>query len=72
MRTAIRDDIRTALVRVLDSQEALHCTRVWEAWSYGTMTEDDFAAVTQDEASIDELVEAVAAAIGAGAEGGKS
>jgi hypothetical protein len=25
------------------------CTRVWEAWQVGTMTEDDFQAVTETE-----------------------
>jgi hypothetical protein len=26
-----------------------HCTRVWEAWSYGTMTQDDFCDVGESE-----------------------
>jgi hypothetical protein len=24
------------------------CTRVWEAWAYGTMTEDDFILAAED------------------------
>lgn len=52
-----------ALRKVLDAQEAMHCTRVWGAWRY-TMTEDDFVPVTEDQAAIDELVRAVVEAIG--------
>jgi hypothetical protein len=26
-----------------------YCTRVWEAWSYGTMTEEDFVPIDVDE-----------------------
>ena len=42
----------------LDSQEAMHCTRVWEAWRYETMTEEDFVNVSED----DECVQAIIAA----------
>ena len=30
-------------------QDNYACTRVWEAWSYGTMTEDDFTPMEDDE-----------------------
>ena len=30
-------------------QDNYACTRVWEAWSYGTMTEDDFTPMEEDE-----------------------
>ena len=33
-----------------------HCTRVWGAWGYGTMTQDDFIEVSYD----DELVSIIA------------
>jgi hypothetical protein len=35
----------------LESQlsDAYYCTRVWEAWNVGTMTEDDFEPVDVDE-----------------------
>jgi len=31
------------------------CTRVWEAWSYGTMTEDDFVPMDEDEDIVNDL-----------------
>lgn len=31
------------------------CSRVWEAWGYGTMTEEDFAPAWED----DELIESI-------------
>ena len=42
----------------LDSQEAMHCTRVWEAWRYGTMTEEDFVNVSEDDECMQALVAA--------------
>ena len=42
----------------LDSQEAMHCTRVWEAWRYGTMTEEDFVNVSEDDECVQALVAA--------------
>lgn len=29
--------------------DAYHCTRAWSAWSYGTMTEDDFYSVSESD-----------------------
>lgn len=42
------EGLRDALVERLRSElsDSYDCTRVWEAWSVGTMTEDDFAPVT--------------------------
>jgi len=37
-----------------------HCLRVWEAWSYGTMSQDDFAPVDESETPR-EIAEAVLA-----------
>ena len=42
----------------LDYQEAMHCTRVWEAWRYGTMTEEDFVNVSEDDECVQALVTA--------------
>ena len=42
----------------LDSQEAMHCTRVWEAWRYGTMAEEDFVNVSEDDECVQALVSA--------------
>ena len=42
----------------LDSQEAMHCTRVWEAWRYGTMTEEDFVNISEDDECVQALIAA--------------
>lgn len=34
------------------------CTRVWSAWSYGTMTEDDFSPASECDEVLDSLVQA--------------
>lgn len=44
---------------VLDGQDALHCIRVWEAWQHGTMAEDDFVPVTDDDEAVSEIVGAI-------------
>lgn len=33
----------------------LDCTRTWEAWSYGTMTEEDFKEVSESEERVMEI-----------------
>lgn len=48
--------IREALVDQLG--DAYDCTRVWDAWHYGTMGSNDFVPVTD---RIDDIVEAVMA-----------
>lgn len=35
-----------------------HCTRVWSAWSYGTMGEDDFEEVNESDTP-DHLADAI-------------
>ncbi len=55
-REAIRSALETELVAAYD------CTRVWDAWHAGTMTEDDFTAVTN---RLDEIVDSVIAALSA-------
>jgi len=39
--------------------DALLCTRVWEAWAHGTMTEDDFTRAAEDEAFVAQIVDTV-------------
>ena len=53
-KTEIRSDIQKSLI------DTYRCTRVWEAWSYGTMTEDDFKpAWFDDDGFIDEIAESI-------------
>jgi|GEM_PF-3156032 len=59
MRESIHDAIAAAL------GDAYDCTRVWSAWSYGTMGEDDFSLITDDSDRMAELTDAVLAAIAA-------
>lgn len=37
---------------------AFDCTRVWSAWSYGTMTDSDFVQIADDDARVDEIARA--------------
>ena len=55
----LREMIRAALEGEL-SVTAYDCTRVWEAWGVGTMTEDDFEPVTE---RLDEITDTVIAAL---------
>lgn len=50
----IGDIIRETLIEHLG--DTYDCTRVWEAWSYGTMSDSDFIPVND---RIDDIVEAV-------------
>ena len=43
--------------------EAYDCTRVWSAWSYGTMTQDDFSLVGEDAERLGELADAAISAM---------
>lgn len=38
----------------------LVCGRVWEAWQYGTMKQDDFSRIDEDDAVLPELIEKLA------------
>jgi len=62
MNDAKDDAIRDALAEGL-SEVAYLCGRVWEAWDYGTMGEDDFAPASEDEEFLDSLVVAVREAV---------
>lgn len=53
---ATREAMRDAIAEALG--DAYDCTRVWSAWSIGTMTQDDFQLVTDDEERLEEIVDA--------------
>lgn len=55
---ALTERITEKVRQALDAGEAMQCTRVWEAWHYGTMTDADFA-----DASDGLLAEEIAAAV---------
>jgi hypothetical protein len=63
LRDAIAEAVRESL------GEAYDCTRVWSAWSVGTMGPDDFALVAEDDARVAEIVDAVMAKLPPPAEG---
>jgi hypothetical protein len=51
-----RKKLRDAFAQSLTSVYV--CGRVWEAWQYGTMTEDDFQPASECEEVLDSLIEA--------------
>lgn len=55
----LREKLHDALASELE-YGAYDCTRVWEAWSVGTMSEDDFVPVTE---RLDDIVSTVLSAI---------
>ena len=56
-----REALRTAVLSAFHD-DVLICTRVWEAWGYGTMTADDFTPAIESDEFIDSLMDAVLAA----------
>lgn len=56
-KSRIRDELQQTL------GDSYDCTRAWCAWSYGTMTEDDFIHIAEDYDRIEEITEAVTQAI---------
>jgi hypothetical protein len=58
-RTRVRDAIAEAL------GDAYDCTRVWSAWGVGTMSQDDFTLVTDDDSRLDEITDAAIQAFAA-------
>lgn len=56
-RQAVVDAIASAL------GDAYDCTRVWAAWCAGTMTEDDFVQVAEQEDRLLEIADAAIAAM---------
>lgn len=57
----LRDRIRDVIAATLHGQEALACTRAWSAWSVGTMREDDFVSLADQDEAVDELADDVMA-----------
>ena len=55
-REDAKERLREAISEALG--EALDCTRVWEAWGYSTMSQDDFQPVNDDPDRLEELVDA--------------
>lgn len=39
--------------------DTLVCTRAWSAWSYGTMSEEDFYSAHEDDELVNSIVESV-------------
>lgn len=52
-----RDRVRDAIAEAIGG-DAYDCTRVWTAWSVGTMSEDDFSAIVSDESRLYEIADA--------------
>jgi hypothetical protein len=53
-----REQLRDAFSEAL-TDSAYVCTRVWSAWGYGTMSEDDFTPANECEELLDSLIDAV-------------
>src|SRR4029079_991950 len=51
---AVRDAIADAI-----GGDAYDCIRVWSAWNHGTMGQDDFVSIVEDDARLDEIADAV-------------
>lgn len=51
------DAIKAAKEAVADglNETVYTCSRVWSAWGYGTMSEDDFAPAWEDDELVDDL-----------------
>jgi hypothetical protein len=64
---ALRERVRDAIAEALGS--AYDCLRVWEAWSVGTMSRDDFSLIADDEERLYELTDAAIAAMTGGSNG---
>ncbi|MDT9105750.1 hypothetical protein RSW49_22635 [Escherichia coli] len=58
-----RQRVRDAIAEALG--DAYDCMRVWSAWGVGTMTQDDFQLVAEDDARVDEIASAAIGAMSA-------
>lgn len=56
-------DINDAICDALG--DAMDCTRVWDAWHYGTMSDEDFVLVRDDAARVEEIVTTINNALAA-------
>lgn len=53
LKRYLRDVIAQAI-----GSDAYDCTRVWQAWGVGTMSEDDFVPIVDQEDRLSEIVDA--------------
>lgn len=58
---AAKESVDEAIAAALG--DAYDCTRVWDAWSYGTMGPDDFSLVAEDSDRLREITEAAIQAV---------
>lgn len=56
-----REKVMDAIAEALG--DAYDCTRVWEAWSVGTMSQDDFSVVRDDQSRLAEIADAAILAL---------
>ncbi|ARP86265.1 hypothetical protein [Bordetella genomosp. 9] len=69
---ALRERVRDAIAAAIGGS-AYDCGRVWSAWSVGTMGEDDFFPIVDQDERLDEITDAAIAAMSDSAgEGGKN
>ena len=57
----LKERLKDTLCKQLD--DALICTRTWDAWRYNTMSEDDFEYLAHDEEWIEQLADAILATL---------
>lgn len=59
---------RAALIKLIADELSLtyHCTRVWDAWNVGTMSQDDFESVSESDTPA-VLADAILASLAANA-----
>ncbi len=60
---AVDDDVLLDAVADAIGPGTYDCSRVWSAWGYGTMSEDDFTPIINDINRLQEIVDAVKAAM---------
>jgi hypothetical protein len=56
----VREAVALAIGETLG--DSYDCTRVWSAWGYGTMSENDFAPLWEDNERLHEIADAAIAA----------
>ena len=52
----VRESVIEAIAETLG--DVYDCTRVWSAWSCGTMSQDDFSLVAEDRSRLEEIADA--------------
>lgn len=60
MDKTTKEEMREKIANLLADDYA--CTRVWEAWQYGTMSRDDFILLSDTE-RVDELLALIESAV---------